>query len=138
MITAIIFLGTLFGYAVVAVNKQKAMIWGYLAGAAVGLAVYFALIPRYSYFGAAIGTVMTEIVVAAFAFVLVHRQMPRGLSLGTAARSLPALLFLILFFHFISLPWILETALGLAAYLVLLLVFKAIPASLIRQLASRE
>ena len=136
--TAIIFLGTLFGYAVVAVDRQKAMIWGYLAGAVIGLVSYFLLIPKYSYFGAAYGTVLTELVVACVAYVLVRQSMPAGLSLKTALSSLPAVLILILFFKIFHFGWVVEMASGLIVYLVLLFAFRALPLELIKQLTVRE
>jgi len=136
--TAIIFLGTLFGYAVVAVNKQKTMIWGYLAGAVVGLTSYFLLIPRYSYFGAAYGTIITEVVVSIFAFVLVSKTMPGKLSLKIFFKSLPAAVGLILFFHYVHLPWMAEMILGLATYAVLLVAFKAVSTKFVRGIVSGQ
>ena len=127
-----IFLGTLFGYAVVAVNKQKAMVKGYLLGAILGLILYLSLIPRYSYWGAAWGTVATELVVASYAFVLVKKTSNQKLSLKILIPALPALLILILFFHFASLPWMLEMGTGILLYAGALLLFRAIPLDLVK------
>lgn len=131
--TGIIFLGTLFGYAVVAVNKQRAMIKGYLAGALVGLSLYFLLIPKFGYWGAAWGTVATELVVASFAYYFTRQASKADVSLKTLARSLPAASALILFFYFVSLPWVTEIILGLGLYAALLVAFKAVPLEFIRE-----
>lgn len=136
--TGIIFLGTLFGYAVVAVDQQKPMIWGYLAGAIIGLILYFSLIPRFSYFGAAIGTLITEAVVASVAYFLVKKTSGQGISLKIFVKAVPALLVLILFFKFISLPWIVEAIVGLIIYGILLLLFRAIPVQFIKEIAFRN
>ncbi len=131
---ATIFLGTLFGYAVVAVDEQKKMIKGYLLGAGVGLVLYFLLIPRFSYWGAAWGTVISEIVVASFAYFLVRQKSGQKISLKILRPTVPALLVLIGFFKFATLPWILEITIGGALYIAALVVFQAIPAGFVREI----
>lgn len=130
----VIFLGTLFGYAVVSVNKQKVMVKGYLLGAVIGLVLYFALIPKYGYWGAAIGTLVTEIVVASYAFVLVQRASKQSLSLKILIPTLPALVLVVLFFYLVSLPWMLELGLGIVLYGGALLAFRAIPLDLAKEI----
>lgn len=58
--TAIIFLGSLFGHTIVAINRQKSIIWAYILTAILGLLTYIIVIPRYSYMGAAWSTVFVE------------------------------------------------------------------------------
>ncbi len=69
----IIFLGVLFGHIIVVINKQKQMIWGYLATAVVALVGYLIFIPRYSYWGAAWMTVISESMIAAIAFIVAYQ-----------------------------------------------------------------
>lgn len=71
--TAAIFLATLFSYLVVAVDKQKVMLWGFGAVAFTSLFVYLYLIPKYSYWAAAWTTVYSEIAVLIIAFTIVYR-----------------------------------------------------------------
>lgn len=59
-----IFLGQPFGYAVVAVGAQRRMLWGYAVVAVVTLIGYLFLIPRFSYWGAAWMTVVSECTIA--------------------------------------------------------------------------
>ncbi len=61
--TAAIFLGTLFGYLVVSLNKQKSMIWGYGFVAVTSFLAYLVVIPRFSMIGAAWVTTYSEIAV---------------------------------------------------------------------------
>jgi O-antigen/teichoic acid export membrane protein len=69
--TGAIFIGTLFGYAVPALEKQKTMMWGYIAIALTSLAAYLVVIPRYSIEGAAWVTVYSEVMVMLIAGVIV-------------------------------------------------------------------
>ncbi len=57
---AVIFVGSLFGHAIVAINRQKNTIWAYGASALVSVIGYLIFIPTYSYFGAAWMTVFSE------------------------------------------------------------------------------
>ncbi|TSA46417.1 flippase [bacterium] len=131
---ATIYIGTLFGYAVVAVNKQKTMILGYLLGAAVGLTSYFMLIPRYSYWGAAWGTFFTEVVVTCFAYLLVRKASGKDVSLRILLPAMPAMLALILFFQFVKINWFLEIVIGLCLYIILLVMTRAIPMGFIQDI----
>src|SRR3989344_1374103 len=135
---ATIFLATLFGYAVVALNKQKAMIRGYLLGAITGLVLYFALIPRFGYWGAAIGTVVSEIIVAIFAYRLVRKTSGQSVSLKIILPALPAILTLVLFYQFANFPWILEIALGMTLYIILLVAFRAIPKDFVKEIFQKR
>ncbi|MBI3305456.1 flippase [Candidatus Parcubacteria bacterium] len=93
---ALIFFGNLFGSAVVVLGRQKSALSAYLAGLVTMLVVDLALIPRYSYFGTAWGTVATEIVVTVFLARIVFQGAKVRLSLKRFARSLPAVAVLAL------------------------------------------
>lgn len=56
-------LGTVFGYAIIAIGKQKKTIWVYALIAVTTLAGYLFFIPKYSYYGAAGMTVYSEVAV---------------------------------------------------------------------------
>ncbi len=68
-----VFLGTLFGHLVVAINKQKVMTWGYVAVAIISIAGYYLLIPPYGIWGAVWMTLFSEGLVAIITFALVSR-----------------------------------------------------------------
>lgn len=55
-----IFPATIFTHAIIAIGKQKSMLWGFGASAILTLAGYILLIPKFSYFGAAWMTVFSE------------------------------------------------------------------------------
>lgn len=134
----VIFLGTLFGYAVVAVDKQKAMIKGYLWAAVIGLAWYFALIPKFSYWAAAWGTLLTELISAFYAYYLVRQASQQPLSGKILMPALPAAILMILFFLNVSLPWVWEVVGGGIIYIIALVVFRAIPWRFVKELVFFE
>jgi len=71
--TSIIFIGNLFGNTVVALNRQRAMVWLYLMVAIISLVGYLLVIPQYSYFGAAWIRVLSEFLITVSAAILVIR-----------------------------------------------------------------
>lgn len=68
-----IFIGTLTGYLVVVVNKQRQMIWGYAFVALTALVGYLYFIPKYSYYGAASVTVYSETMILLIGLWIVYR-----------------------------------------------------------------
>ncbi len=58
-----IFTGAMTGHAIVALNKQCVMLWGYAATAIMALVGYFLLIPPFGITGAAWMTVASEVLI---------------------------------------------------------------------------
>lgn len=82
-----IFVGTLFGHVIVAIQKQKQMIWAYATVAIISLLAYIILIPRYSFWAAAWITVCSEGAIALVSFLVVFKNThlyPSGIVLGKA------------------------------------------------------
>lgn len=73
--TAAICIAGLFGYAVVALNRQKQMIKFYAINAAVSIVGYIIVINRYGYWGAAWMTVATELFILLTAAFVVHQAI---------------------------------------------------------------
>ncbi len=86
--TGIIFLGSIFTHAVVAVNEQKQMIKYYATAAVAAVALYIIYIPIYSYYAAATVTVVSELLIATAAFLKVKRKITFQLSFKTFFKSL--------------------------------------------------
>ena len=70
---AFVFLGSLFAHTIVAINKQKLMIWAYVTTALLSMTGYIILIPKYSYFAAAWITVFSEVLIAVISFAVVWK-----------------------------------------------------------------
>ncbi len=68
-----VFYGALYGHAVVGVQKQKPMVWSYLFVAIITVIGYLALIPAHGMYGAAIMTLISEILISALALFMVYR-----------------------------------------------------------------
>ncbi len=88
--TATIFIGNLFGNTVVAINKQRTMMWLYLLVAIVSLGGYLVFVPEHSYFGAAWMTVVSELLVTLSALVIVGRTTRAWPSLQVLLRAVVA------------------------------------------------
>ena len=136
--TAILYLGNLLGYTVVALGIQKQMLKGYLLGAVVGLALYFLLIPKYSYFGAAYATIAVELIVFAYAYYLTSRSSAFYPSFSILGKAGIAGTVMALSFYLLKFPWIPEVIIGSAAYLGLLYVLGAIPKSFLQDLLAKR
>jgi O-antigen/teichoic acid export membrane protein len=74
----IIFLGVLFSNMIIALKKQKKLIYIYGFGVAVNLIANFIFIPKYSYYGAAGATLLTELVVTGLMLIILS-QVPKRL-----------------------------------------------------------
>jgi len=70
--TAVIFLGTLFSHIIVALNKQRKMIWGYVVTAVISLILYLVFIPRFGMHAAAWITVISEAMIALLTYTIVY------------------------------------------------------------------
>ncbi len=73
--TAAIFFGVLYTYLILVIDKQREMIKYFAITAIVSVAGYFIFIPRFSYWGAAWMTVVSEVMVAVSAWFLASRSI---------------------------------------------------------------
>jgi len=86
----IIFLGVLFSNMIISLEKQKSLTYIYGLGAAINLAANFVFIPKYSYYGAAGTTVLTELIVTALMVVVLHQVLKGFLSFDLLIRYILA------------------------------------------------
>jgi O-antigen/teichoic acid export membrane protein len=70
---ALIFIGTLFSHAIIAIDKQKKLIPIYIFTSVTSVIGYILFIPKYSYIGAAWMTVYSEAVIAIMAIYYVYK-----------------------------------------------------------------
>ncbi len=85
--TGVIFLSHLPGYAIVATGQQRAMVKFYLGAALGALIGYLLTIPTYSYFGAAIITLLVESFILLSASRLVAKTTRLRLSWSVFTKS---------------------------------------------------
>lgn len=79
--------GGLYGYTIIALNKQRSMMKGYGLTAIIALALYLIFIPRYGYFGAAAVTVFAEYLISCLIIIEVFRSVKKAPRLGIVWRS---------------------------------------------------
>lgn len=94
-----VFFSTLWGHMVVVINKQRPMIWGYVATAVVGLTAYALFIPRFGIWGAAWSTVGAEALIMILTAIMVWRTTHAPLELAIFSKSILASLILGLFLY---------------------------------------
>jgi len=71
----LIFLGSLFGNSIIALNKQKTAAWIYFGGMIFNIVTNLIFIPKYSYLGAAMTTVFTELLVITLMTWLIYKSI---------------------------------------------------------------
>jgi O-antigen/teichoic acid export membrane protein len=92
--TGIIFLAHLPGYSIVAIGRQREMVKFYLIAALGALIGYLIFIPIYSYFGAAIITLLVEFFIFFFALKIILKTIKLRLSLAVFGKSFLASLIM--------------------------------------------
>lgn len=105
----LIFLGALFSNAIIAINKQKSLAWIYGSGAIINIVANFIFIPKYSYYGAAGTTVLTEFLVTLLMVLVLHRTVKHWLSFNILLKILPASFLMAGLLYFLknwSLVWL--------------------------------
>ena len=128
-------------FALVACERPRFVLVADSVACACAFAAYFALIPRYSFVGAAIGTVVAE--VAALACMLI--------GLSRAGRPLPSILnplkalvsgavagAVMIFLRRFELFWLVNLVIGGGVYLVCLALTRAIPRELVLNVLRRR
>lgn len=123
----LIFLGVLFSNIIISLKKQKSLTIIYGLGAVFNLAANFIFIPRYSYYGAAWTTVLTELIVTAAMIFVVYRTLNYMLSFKIIFKCLLAVLAMSLTLYFFS-DWNMFILAPLSAliYFVCLWLFKGV------------
>jgi len=99
---SIIFLGTIFSHSVIAVNRQKNLISGYVFTSITALAGYIIFIPIYSYYGAAWVTIYSELSIALFTFYIFWKHARILPSLTVSSKALAAALVMGAALYFVS------------------------------------
>ncbi len=84
---AAVFWSALFGHTIVALGRQRQMMWGYGIDAVLSLVLYFLLIPRFGAAGAAWVTVFSEVFIAIATAAVVLRVSRARLPYAIAGKA---------------------------------------------------
>ncbi|MBI5765603.1 polysaccharide biosynthesis C-terminal domain-containing protein, partial [Candidatus Falkowbacteria bacterium] len=133
----LIYLSALFGYAVVSCELQKKMIKFYILDTVVSIPLYLIFIPIYSYWAAAIITVLTELIMMASAFYVLKKYTGISLCLKIILKSTGAgLIMAIPLSLLINLNVIVLIMLGLLIYLWALYMLRGVSKQTLMEMVS--
>jgi O-antigen/teichoic acid export membrane protein len=93
---ALMFVNALQGAHLVARNLKKQLMYFTLGGAVVNIALNLILIPSYSFTGAAVGSVASEIVTGVGSFIVLRKSLPLKVFINWILRLLPGIVLMII------------------------------------------
>ncbi len=137
---SILCFGSLYGHAIVAINKQRPMMLAYAFVAAIALAGYIVFIPEYGAWAAAWVTLVSEILIAGLAYLVVTRTIQSQVKFHMLLRTLGASLVMTAAILTVPLPHVLLTVgLGVLVYAIMLTALGGPkPLSVLKLLRSEE
>jgi len=136
---AAVFFGSMFGHAVIAIKKQKRMVWGYAIDAVAATALYLAIIPVYGPTGAAWVTVFAEAFIACATYFMVWRTTGFVPNFRAAFRALVAAGFMAAFVAVLpAMHVLIKVMLGAVAFSGLALLTGAVTTETLRGLMPKK
>jgi len=133
--TAIIFVNSLFGYAIVTLDKQRQMVRAYVIVAIVSLVGYLITIPIYGYYGAAVFTVISEAMILIFNLIMTIKTIKFWPKLNIIYKVLLSSGLMSLMLYFLAnLNVILQIILASIVYLLFIFLFKGISKEFIQEI----
>jgi O-antigen/teichoic acid export membrane protein len=129
-------------FALVACERPRYLLISDGIACACAFIAYFSLIPRYSFVGAAVGSVVAEVVAlicALWGLRFAGQQLPSPVNpLKAVMSAAVAAAAMSLLSHFFALPWLLTLIVGGVVYLAGLAVTRAIPRDVILNVLRRR
>lgn len=123
----IIFITYLFGNLLGAINKQRfvAVVTGICA--IINIILNILLIPKFSYYGASVATVLTEMTVFIFMFIYISQFFHKiSIKDNIIKPFVGALIFAIVIFIMLYVNWVLAVIMSFSLYIPLLYLLKII------------
>jgi len=136
--TGIIFMTHLSTFSVVAINKQKTMMKYYIIAAVSALILYFAFIPKYSYWAAAIITVIVESFILISSWLTIKKQTGIKINLDNSAKSFLASLIMAIVISLTKLNLLANIAIAIIVYFFLLYLFGVMRKEIVDEFLKRE
>lgn len=123
----IMFFSIMFNNTAVAIGRQRDLIKPYIFFVGVNIGLNFILIPRLSYIGASISTVITELLVLIFTALIVYKHIkPLKIKKNIIPKTIFAsvMMSILLIFVISSYNVVLQSALAVATYFAVLYLIK--------------
>lgn len=127
-----IFFGALSGHTIVAINKQRVMVWGYVIDALISFILYLVLIPPFGAQAAAWVTVFSEVFILIMTWYVVWRESRIAPHCKTLIKILIACVVMETILYLTrALPLFVQIGIGACTYICIIFATKAIsPASM--------
>ena len=124
----IIFITNLFGNLLGAINRQRILIIITGVSALFNVVLNYILIPKFSYIGASVATVVTEGLVFLLMFYYISKYFLRiSIKENISKTIIPGILIFVLVYYLkMNINWLLAAILGVLIYVFLLFIFKII------------
>ncbi len=127
-----IFMNHVIGHTLIAHNRQQRLIWQGVLGVVINLGLNLILIPRYSYTGAAVATVITEAAVLFLMVILVGKELKLWPNLVNPLKILASVFGMGVVVYFLSeFNLIIPMVIGGMVYFGLLYLFRVVDKGLI-------
>lgn len=133
-----VFLGTLYGHLIVALNKQRVMTWGYVLVAILSVAGYLLYIPTYGMWGAVGVTLFSEGLIAIITFMVVYRTSGSLPNLSTLFKAVVASVVMYLALVKLEVHVIIDLLVGAAVYAATLFALRAVTIKDLRDLLPKR
>jgi len=123
-VVLMLFFSSLFGHAVIAVQKQREITWGYALIAIITIAGYVLYIPEYGIWAAAWWTLIAETLAVILTFFVVWKASKFIPSTISLIRALTASIIMYGAITFIELPNVfLQVSFGIIVYIIMIHLF---------------
>ena len=133
-----VFISTLYGHTIVALHKQKIMIWGYATTAVISVIGYLIFIPKFGMWGAAWVTCFSEFLIAFLTFFVVSKVAK---TLPNLTVTIKAILAGLIMYSVLAvmpdLPILILVGLGALIYSIIILAVGGIKTEEIKSLFSK-
>ncbi|NQV90142.1 flippase [Candidatus Uhrbacteria bacterium] len=129
-----VFMGALYGHLIVALDKQRGMIWGYSFVAVIAITGYLWLIPTYGMWGAVWVTLVSEALIALITFLVVYKTSRALPNLTVVFKSLVSAAIMYLALSQMNAPVFIDILVGGIIYTLSIFALKAITLSELKSL----
>ena len=135
------FFSNLYSYLIVSLGRQKSFVLPVIGFALLNVVLNLLFIPRLSYVGSSIATLTTEVIILVVSYFIAMRFVKLPLKALNALKILAVGLIMglaIYYFDFIGLNLFVNIALAVLIYTTGVILLKAIPVDMVRQMLNKE
>lgn len=123
VVSALMFWGQLNGHLLVAGRKQMIILKIYYFLLPLNICLNLLLIPKYSYNGAALATLISEIVAIIITTAIIKKEFDQSPAIGLLLKSLVATIVMVSILYFLDFNVVLMVGIGMALYFCIMFIF---------------